>query len=133
MIEKPKIHTLDLNIFKEDIDALGHVNNQVFLRWVQEASASHWDTLAPDSLKSSFRWVVLRHEIDYHKPIKFQDKIFAITWVQLTMTTTSLRCVEIRKENQLMARAITTWCLLDYITLKPKRIPEQIVKIFSTL
>lgn len=37
-----------LKIQSEDIDVLGHVNNVVYLRWVQEAAIAHWTAAATE-------------------------------------------------------------------------------------
>ena len=33
-----------------DIDELGHVNNVVYLRWVQDIAITHWHAVAPDDM-----------------------------------------------------------------------------------
>lgn len=58
----------------EDIDEMGHVNNVVYLRWVQEAATAHWMNNAPEELHSKYAWVVLRHEIDYVSAAVLNDK-----------------------------------------------------------
>jgi len=47
---------------------LGHVNNVVFLRWVQDAAVAHWFAKATQEDQESLFWVVLRHEIDHKHP-----------------------------------------------------------------
>src|SRR5439155_1120943 len=64
-----------------DIDDLGHVNNVVYLRWVQDVAAAHWEaTIAPEE-RVDVAWVVLRHEIDYQHPAVLGDQVVARTWV----------------------------------------------------
>ena len=62
-----------LEISDDDIDHLGHVNNVVYVRWVQEVAASHWEHVASPILKTKYAWVVLRHEIDYKNPAFLKD------------------------------------------------------------
>ena len=64
-----------------DIDQLGHVNNVVYLRWVQEAAVAHWTAIAPATDQAKLLWVVVRHEIDYKQAAFLGDRIIARTWV----------------------------------------------------
>ena len=73
--------SLSIPIRENDIDELGHVNNVVYLRWVQEVAAAHWNFVASPELKTKYSWVVLRHEIDYRLPVFIEDKIIGSTWV----------------------------------------------------
>ena len=46
-----------------DIDELGHVNNAVYVRWIQDIATAHWRAVAPASAQEDHIWVVVRHEI----------------------------------------------------------------------
>ncbi|MDZ4320536.1 MAG: acyl-CoA thioesterase, partial [Phenylobacterium sp.] len=52
-----------------DIDENGHVNNVVYVRWIQEMATSHWRSLQPEAEQDRWAWIVLRHEIDYRRPL----------------------------------------------------------------
>ena len=54
---------LAIQVLPEDIDLFDHVNNVVYVRWVQEVSTAHWVAAAPDARKEAIGWVVVRHEI----------------------------------------------------------------------
>ena len=64
-----------------DIDQMGHVNNVVYLRWVQDVAVAHWLAAAPTVDLDKLLWVVIRHEIDYKQPAFLGDEIIARTWV----------------------------------------------------
>jgi acyl-CoA thioesterase FadM len=49
----------------DDIDELGHVNNAVWVRWIQDVATAHWNAAAAPERVATFVWVVVRHEIDY--------------------------------------------------------------------
>jgi len=53
-----------ITVDPSDIDQFGHVNNSVYLRWVQEAAIAHWLAVAQAADQESLFWVVVRHEID---------------------------------------------------------------------
>lgn len=115
-----------------DIDDLEHANNVVYLRWVQEAAAAHWDAIASDELKKKYSWVVLRHEIDYKQAAYLGDQLIAHTWVGTCEGVRSVRHVTMYHSGsgKIVAEAKTTWCLLDTDTMKPKRIEDDIISIF---
>ena len=68
-------YELPIEILPEHIDQLGHVNNVVYLRWVQDAAIAHWSAAAPENEQEKLLWVVTRHEIDYKRPALPGDKI----------------------------------------------------------
>jgi acyl-CoA thioesterase FadM len=73
-----KDFSLTITVYKDDIDELGHVNNVVYVRWVQEVAAAHWDSLASSEIKQKYVWVVLRHEIDYLSAV-FENNTLTVT------------------------------------------------------
>lgn len=130
MLKAPFHYKITVDV--HDIDELNHVNNVVYLRWVQEAAAAHWNAIASTELKNTYAWVVLRHEIDYKKPAILGDTVVAETWVSLCEGVRSVRHVRMTnlKTGDLLAEAKTTWCLLDSVTKRPKRIEEDITRVF---
>ena len=115
---------------KNDIDALNHVNNIVYLKWVQDISELHWNTLASKEMKASCVWVALRHEIDYLNQAYENDLINCYTWIEKNEGVKSIRIVHIYCNKKLLAKSRTTWCLLDAKSLKPKRITKEIMELF---
>ena len=131
--EPKKPFSIVITIQPSDIDDLEHVNNVVYLRWVQDAAAAHWDRIASDEMKKKYSWVVLRHEIDYRNPAVLGDELIARTWVSSCEGVRSVRKVNLYQSGngKLVAEASTTWCLLDSQTKRPRRIEQDIVSIFS--
>lgn len=132
MTDRPRAFEMTITIQPDDIDALKHVNNVVYLRWVQEVAAAHWEAIATPEMKQKYSWVVLRHEIDYKNPAFLGDSLTAGTWVSTCEGVRSVRNVEIYQatSGKLVAEAKTTWCLLDAQTAKPRRIENDITSIF---
>jgi acyl-CoA thioester hydrolase len=125
---KPIVFTLPLQILPEDIDTLDHVNNIVYLRWVQEAATAHWNAGATDEQKAEYVWVVVRHEIDYLRPAMPGDALEARTYVGELSGAKFDRHVEIWRttDSQLLARARSVWVALDARTGRPRRVPEEL-------
>jgi acyl-CoA thioester hydrolase len=132
MTDRPNAFQLIISVQPADIDELNHVNNVVYLRWVQEVAAAHWEAIASREMREKYSWVVLRHEIDYKNPAFLGDALLAQTWVSSCEGVRSVRNVKIYQSNsgKLVAEANTTWCLLDAQTAKPRRIEDDIKSIF---
>ena len=108
------------------IDELNHVNNVVYLQWIDIAKL-HWTQLKSGLDTTAYVWVVIRHEIDYIGQALLGDTIVAKTWVGKTGGIRSIRHVEFYKNNKLIVRAQTTFCLVNAKTFKPTRITDQIL------
>ena len=116
-----------------DIDELGHVNNTVYLRWVQDVAVAHWSTVAPPLLKTRVFFVVLRHEIDYRDPVLAGETVIASTWLGAARGPRFDRHVEIRKQGaaKFSARALTTWCMVNKATGRPERVGADVFAAFG--
>jgi acyl-CoA thioester hydrolase len=120
---------MPITVAPEDIDELNHVNNIVYLRYVQDAAVGHWKTV-PQEIASQIIWMARRHEIDYLKQAFLGEALVAKTWVDDFMGVKSIRHCEIMRGEEVLARSITHWISLDAQTLRPKRITEEIVMQF---
>lgn len=121
-----------LTVLKEHIDSLNHVNNVVYVQWLNDVSEKHWKEISNTNLDSKYFWVVLKHEIDYFGEAILGDNLTIKTQVGESLGAKSIRHVEIYKAKKLLAKGKTTWCLIDAKTYKPKRIDNNILKILYT-
>jgi acyl-CoA thioester hydrolase len=117
-----------------DIDQMGHVNNVVYLRWVQDVAVAHWLAAAPVVDLDKLLWVVIRHEIDYKQPAFLGDEIIARTWVGSAKRVTFERHTEILRasDRSVLARARTVWCPINPKTGKPTAVSAEVRALFST-
>jgi acyl-CoA thioester hydrolase len=124
---------IEIEIRPEDIDALGHVNNVVFLRWVQEAAVAHWSALTNEIQKAEVVWVVARHEIDYKKPALPSDRVVARTWVGGGSRYVFERHTEILRvaDEIVLARARTLWVPVDPASGRPRVVSREVRTLFS--
>jgi acyl-CoA thioester hydrolase len=120
-------------VMPEDIDEQKHVNNTVYLRWVQEVATAHWQAIASSEAQGEIAWVVLRHEIDYKAPAFLDDEIVLRTWVGKATRLTFERFTEIlrRSDGQLLSKARTLWCPINAQTGRPVRVPLEVREKFS--
>jgi len=124
---------LEVAVLERDIDDLEHVNNAVYLRWVQEVATAHWESLASASEQETVAWVVVRHEIDYKAPALAGDEVLLRTWVGKATRATFERFTEIarKRDRLILAQARTLWCPISSVTGKPTRVSAELRAQFS--
>jgi acyl-CoA thioester hydrolase len=117
---------------REHIDVLGHVNNAVWVQWMEQVAVAHWEAVAPQAHKDAFFWVVVRHEIDYLRAAFDGDRITARTWVgEAPKGARFDRHVEFTgNDGRLCVRARTDWAIIDKASGKPIRVPAEVVAPF---
>jgi acyl-CoA thioester hydrolase len=124
---------MKIRVVAEDIDGQNHVNNTVYLRWVQDVAVAHWQALASAKAQSEIGWVVVRHEIDYKAPGGLGDDIILRTWVGEATRLRFERLTEIlrRSDQRLLATARTLWVPINAATGKPTRVSTELRERFS--
>ncbi|HEU4827648.1 MAG TPA: thioesterase family protein [Gemmatimonadales bacterium] len=127
-------HEIEVAVRPDDIDDLGHVNNIVYLRWVQEAATAHWRASAPVQAVDAVAWVVRRHEIDYRHPAMPNDRLVIRTWIGAAEGLTFERLTEIlrARDGRVLAEARTLWIPIDARSGRPVRVSEEVRRRFST-
>ena len=133
MTAPPDIFEMPVSVLSTDIDGQNHVNNIVYLRWVQEVAIAHWNSLAPADAQEAIGWVVLRHEIDYKAPAVPGDELLLRTWVGKASRLSFERFTQIaHADGRVLAEARTLWCPIDPKTGRPTRVSPEVRSRFST-
>ena len=116
-----------------ELDDQAHVNNVVYVQWVQDIALAHWRTVASPEAQATLGWVAMRHEIDYLRPAVLGDEIHVRTWVGHAEGLSFERNTEIRRasDDRLLAKARTLWCPVDLRTGRPRRVSAEIRAQFS--
>lgn len=120
-----------IKVSSKDIDDLNHVNNVVYVNWMDKVAFEHWSFLTKDYPLPQYIWVVVKHEIDYLKQAVLGDEIIVKTWVGETKGFKSERHMEFYKDTNLLVKAKTIWGMLDAKTYKPTRIRENVLKVLE--
>jgi acyl-CoA thioester hydrolase len=120
-------------IEEADIDELGHVNNVVYVRWVQDVATAHWSAAASAQQQEQVAWVLLRHEIDYKHAAMPNDAIIASTWVGAADAVRFERFVEILRapDRKVLAFSRTLWCPISRSTGRVVRVDNNLRAAFS--
>lgn len=115
----------------EDIDELGHVNNAVWVKWVQEVALGHWYAIAPAEHQARYFWVILRHEIDYRGNLNVGESVVAETWVGEPKGARFDRFVRFTRDGKMLVEAKTTWAPIEKATGRLVRITPELAAPFT--
>ncbi|MEU7422896.1 acyl-CoA thioesterase [Streptomyces sp. NPDC048362] len=106
-----------------DMDAYGHVNNAIFLRYLEEARIDFLSLRSKESKQGS---VVARHEIDYkrqlvHRPAPVDIEL----WVKEIKAASFTVSYEVKDDDQVYVRASTVIVPFDFEAQRPRRITAE--------
>lgn len=143
VIEAPRdpgypVHTLRLRVRQYEIDSFGHVNNAVYLNYLEQAAIEHAAALgfSHERLRSlGGLWVVRHHEIEYLAAAVEGDDLAILTWLESISGVRAVRCYEIRNtstEKRLIV-ARTLWVWVDATTGRPRPHPPEIARELACL
>ena len=127
------IFETQITVTKDDIDELNHVNNVRYVQWVNDVAKLHWQSRITKEINNTYYWVVLNHNIDYKSSAFLNDVISIKTYVIKSEGVTSIRIVEMynKKNDKLLVKSETKWCLIDAKTNRPSRITDEIRNLFN--
>lgn len=102
-------------VTEDDIDELDHVNNAVWVVWLQDVSVAHWYAAAHPDHRDQHGAVVLHHDITYRGNVGLGARVKAQTWIQgLPRGARYTRCVRFEDERgKLLVSAVSQWGLID--------------------
>lgn len=125
-------HTLTFAALPEHIDELGHVNNAVWVDWIQQIAIAHWTTVAAPEHQAQYVWVVTRHEIDYRGNVGVGATVTAETFIPTGPTGARFdRRVDFRDAGgKLIVSAKTTWAILERASGRLVRVPKEVTEPF---
>lgn len=118
----------------EHIDELGHVNNAVWVQWMEQVAVAHWRSVADAEHQDAYFWVVVRHEIDYLRAVLEGERITARTWVGDNLKGAKFdRHIEfVGTDGKPRVRSRTDWAIIDKASGRPIRIPPEVVAPFTS-
>ena len=125
-------YSLEIVAQPEDIDELGHVNNAVWVRWIQDLATAHWNAVAPQEAIDRYIWVVSRHEIDYRGNVGVGETVIGRTWISEPPKGARFwRNVEFTgPDDKVRVVAKTNWAIVDQAKGRPVRVPKELADMF---
>ena len=115
-----------------DIDELGHVNNAVWVKWIQDIAVAHWTAIATAEQQETLIWVVTRHEIDYRGNVGPGETVTGETRVPEPPRGARFdRHVRFTgADGRVKVEAVSTWALLDRATGRLLRVRPELAAPF---
>ena len=125
-------HTLTFTALAEHIDELGHVNNAVWVDWIQQIATSHWALVASAEHQAAYIWVVTRHQIDNRGNIALGESVTAETFIPSAPSGARFdRQVDFTDAaGKVIVSANTTWALIDKASGRLQRVREDVAAPF---
>jgi acyl-CoA thioester hydrolase len=121
------------NVPESAVDQNGHVNNVVYVQWMQDVAVLHFESAGGNALmdEAGATWVARSHHIEYLKPVFAGEDVIALTWVEGFRRVKSLRRYQFlrQSDNVLLARGQTDWVFVDIASGRPKRVPDEIIRL----
>ncbi|MBX3565741.1 MAG: acyl-CoA thioesterase [Sphingomonas sp.] len=116
----------------DDIDELGHVNNAVWVKWIQDVAVAHWMALAPPEDHAAYFWVITRHEIDYRSSVLEGETVTGETWVQDPPRGARFnRHMKFTgADGKIKLEAVSTWAIMERATGRLARVPKHLAELF---
>jgi len=120
-------------VLPKHLDDINHVNNVVYVQWMQDIAGEHWNSVASDKLKQDLLWMIKRHEIDYFNQAFLGDELVMETWTGDFTNVTWKRHYEIirRTDDKKIISASSIWIPFDRKTQRPRRVDEEMVNRFA--
>ena len=116
----------------EHIDENGHVNNTVWVRWMEQLATAHWEAVSPQEHQRNYAWVVTRHEIDYRGNIAENESVEGVTEIREGPTGARFdRHFTFTDANgKAIVRAKTTWAIIERESGRIIRVPAEVAAPF---
>lgn len=131
------IYRFPITVPSSAIDRLGHVNNVVYVQWMQDAAVSHSNHVGCTQMSqdAGASWVARTHQIEYLRPAFAGEEIHVLTWVGDFRKVRSTRKYQfVRTSDEVvLATAATDWVYVNLETGKPISIPAAIQELFTVV
>jgi acyl-CoA thioester hydrolase len=126
--------TMTFTALPEHIDENGHVNNAVWVQWMEAIATAHWEADADPAHVAAYAWVVTRHEIDYRGNVREGEEVTALTEILEPPTGARFdrHFTFSDQAGKELVRAKTTWAMVDRATGRLMRVPKDVSAPFLT-
>jgi acyl-CoA thioester hydrolase len=130
-------HTARWPVRQYELDQYGHVNNAVYLNWVEQVATDHVEALGFGrewAAGVGGGWVVREHRVTYHRPVVYGDVVLVTTLPQQIGGVRGIRRTEIHREadGALTTEVDTIWVWVRLSDGRPMRIPNELLRRFES-
>ena len=134
----PRIRVERFTVDSASIDMNGHVNNQEYVRWMQDVATANshdqgWTAARYRATQTT--WVIRSHYIEYVRPAFMGDELRVATWVAGMAAQTSPRKYRFvrARDGKTVVEAETLWVYCDATTGRPLMIPDDVREDFPVV
>jgi len=133
-LEEP-VFPYEFTVPDEAVDENGHVNNVMYVQWMQDAAVRHYEAMGGRQITIAVgaTWVVRSHTVEYLRPAFAGEHIKVLTWVVNMRRVRSLRRYQfLRAEGEeVLVRGETDWVFVDMKNGSPRAIPKDVANLFT--
>jgi len=127
----PSLFSYKLTVPQSAIDEYGHVNNVIYLQWMQDAAIRHGEAIGY-KVAENRGWFAREHHIEYLSPAFLGEDLEVRTWLS------EIRRVRLRRryefvrasDGNVIVRGETNWVYVDIKTGRPVSIPADLQAFF---
>lgn len=129
---------LKITVQPEHIDVLGHVNNVVYVQWMQDVASAHIEALGvglEQYLEMKHAMVAVEHHVQYRKAAMLDDDVILRTWLYDINALYSFRQYAFFKasDNSLLFTGNTKWACIEIATGRPKRMSPTFIQAYQPI
>ncbi|OTG66541.1 acyl-CoA thioesterase [Acinetobacter silvestris] len=129
---------LKLTVQAEHIDILKHVNNVVYVQWMQDVASAHIEALGlglAQYLELKHAMVAVEHHVQYRKAALLGDEIVLRTWLHDINTLYSFRQYAFyrAKDKSLLFTGSTKWACIEMASGRSKRMSPTFIQAYQPL
>ena len=129
------VYSYEFVIPRSAVDENGHVNNVMYVQWMQDAAVRHYEAMGGTGPTQAIgaTWVVRSHLVEYLSPAFEGERIQVLTWVADIRRVRSLRHYRFIRvtDEQLLVRGETDWVFVDAKNGSPRAIPAEVARLFT--
>lgn len=132
------VFDLRIKVKPEHIDVLGHVNNVVYVQWMQDVASAHIETLGvglDQYLEMKHAMVAVEHHVQYRKAAMLDDDIILRTWLYEINALYSFRQYAFfnAKDQSLLFTGNTKWACIEIASGRPKRMSPTFIQAYQPI
>nr|WP_096734772.1 thioesterase family protein [Acinetobacter guillouiae] len=132
------VFDLKIKVKPEHIDVLGHVNNVVYVQWMQDVASAHIETLGvglDQYLEMKHAMVAVEHHVQYRKAAMLDDDVILRTWLYEINALYSFRQYAFfnAKDHSLLFTGNTKWACIEIASGRPKRMSPTFIQAYQPI
>ena len=129
---------LNITVKAEHIDVLGHVNNVVYVAWMQDVATAHIEALGvgiEQYLELKHAMVAIEHQMQYRKAAMLDDDVILRTWFYDINALYSFRQYAFFRasDKSVLFTGNTKWACIEIATGRPKRMSPTFIQAYQPL